>query len=110
MYPTNPSKSEFGLAEAIVRDSYDIGAVDVVGSGPKLPPPVSMNNLLSVFKGPVLICQGALDPLNNSTRRSELFSAIRSGVTVDLLQLGHCPMDEDASEVGKSIEKWMECL
>ena len=67
-----------------------------------------MNKLLSTYNGPVLICQGALDPLNNSTRRAELFSKIRSGVSVDLLQLGHCPMDEDAITVSSSIEKWMQ--
>lgn len=67
-----------------------------------------MNKLLSVYGGPVLICQGALDPLNNSTRRAELFAKIRPGVTVDLLQLGHCPMDEDPVIVSSSIERWMK--
>ena len=89
-----------------MRDSYDLGANFVVASGAKLPPPVSINHLLSVFQGPVLICQGALDPLNNSTRRADILQTVREDITVDLLRLGHCPMDENAGMVADSIQTW----
>ena len=54
-----------------------------------------MNDLFREFRGPVLISQGALDPLNDATKRARQFESIREGVTVDLLPLGHCPMDEN---------------
>ena len=65
----------------------------------KLPPPVSMNSLLHSYTGPVLICQGVLDPLNDANARADMFATIRSDVAVDKLQLGHCPMDENAAMV-----------
>jgi pimeloyl-ACP methyl ester carboxylesterase len=58
-----------------------------------------MNELLNRYKGPVLIAQGALDPLNNATMRANLFRTIRQDITIDLLPLGHCPMDEDPVKV-----------
>jgi hypothetical protein len=51
------------------------------------------------YSGPVLIAQGALDPLNDAPTRAGIFKGIREGVTVDLLPLGHCPMDEDPKMV-----------
>jgi len=58
-----------------------------------------MNSLLHTYTGPVLICQGVLDPLNDASTRADMFAAIRSNVAVDKLQLGHCPMDENATMV-----------
>ena len=54
-----------------------------------------MNDLLATYKGPVLVAQGVLDPLNNATDRANLFESIRGDIEVERLQLGHCPMDED---------------
>ena len=34
------------------------------------------------------------------------FGNIRVNVTVDLLELGHCPMDEEPEMVSRSILKW----
>ena len=80
---------------------YIITVIDipVILSG-KLPRPRPMNDLFREYTGPVLIAQGALDPLNDAKSRAKQFEAIRSGVTVDLMQLGHCPMDEAPIEVG----------
>ena len=62
-----------------------------------------MNALFECFKGPILIAQGALDPLNDAVDRAKKFGSIREGVTVSLMNLGHCPMDEDPSQCAKVI-------
>lgn len=69
-----------------------------------------MNDLFREFTGPVLVAQGTLDPLNDAKGRAMLFQRIREGISVDLLQLGHCPMDEDPALVASSIKKWFNCL
>lgn len=94
------------MAVNILRDSNDPGATDVIAAGGKLPTPRPMNDILREFKGPVLIAQGALDPLNDAKKRAEQFKNIRQGVSVDLLQLGHCPMDERPDLVARSIMTW----
>ena len=48
-----------------------------------------MNDLLREYKGPVLIAQGALDPLNDAPSRAASFRAIREGISVSLMQLGN---------------------
>ena len=65
-----------------------------------------MNQLFSEYAGPVLIAQGALDPLNDAVARAKAFAAIRDDVAVELLQLGHCPMDEGAPQVASCIMQW----
>ena len=113
LYPTYPGRiSSSGLDTEILRDSQDIGSPDVMAAGAKLPAPVSMNVLLgNSYLGPVLISQGALDPLNDAPARAAMFGQIRTHdaqhpIKVDLLQLGHCPMDESAEGVAMSIRNW----
>ena len=72
----------------------------------KLPRPLTMNALLGVYKGPVLVAQGALDPLNDAVGRAVALGNIRPKITVNLLQLGHCPMDEGAAEVAACVQQW----
>jgi hypothetical protein len=72
----------------------------------KLPKPKPVNDLFRKYTGPVLIAQGALDPLNDAKSRARQFESIRPGVTVDLLDLGHCPMDEGPQLVAKSVIRW----
>jgi pimeloyl-ACP methyl ester carboxylesterase len=72
----------------------------------KLPPPRSMNTLLGEFCGPVLVAQGALDPLNDAVGRAYALRSIRPGIQVALMRLGHCPMDEGAAEVGREVTAW----
>lgn len=67
-----------------------------------------MNDLLREFSGSVLIAQGALDPLNDARARAKSFARIRSGVNLDLLELGHCPMDEEPFLVAGAISKWLD--
>lgn len=108
LYPTNPSLvASSGLAENILRDSQDPGASDVIAAGGKLPPSRSMNALFDDYGGPVLIAQGALDPLNDAPTRAAMFGRIREGVAVELLQSGHCAHDETPDLVADAIVKWL---
>ena len=107
LYPSNPSAVRSNNVDLnILRDSNDPGAAGVIASGGKLPTPRPVNDLFREFTGPVLISQGALDPLNDAISRAGQFKLVRDGVSVDLLQLGHCPMDEGPEQVGNSIKKW----
>jgi pimeloyl-ACP methyl ester carboxylesterase len=99
LYPSNPGVVKTGLAGGILRDSQDPGASDVIAAGGKLPTPRPMNDLFREYTGPVLIAQGALDPLNDAKSRANIFADIRTGITVDLMPLGHCPMDENPAMV-----------
>lgn len=107
LYPTNKLQGSQSLAPSVLRDSLDLGASDVIASGAKLPPPQPMNSLFEQFKGPILISQGKLDPLNDAEKRARQFEVIRSNISVDLLELGHCPFDENPGNVANSIRKWM---
>lgn len=105
LYPTNPAAVDEALCEGILRDSLDPGAINVMISGGKLPPPRTVNELLaadfggvvsregliteSTFAGPVLISMGVLDPLNDAMDRAIRFGALRKGISVDEIQAGH---------------------
>ena len=73
LYPSNPSVVKTGLAGGILRDSQDPGASDVIAAGGKLPTPRPMNDIFREYTGPVLIAQGALDPLNDAKSRANIF-------------------------------------
>eukprot|EP01039_Chlorochromonas_danica_P007688 gene7688-8495_t len=112
LYAKHPQRvAESALHLNILRDSYDPGAPGLLAAGGKLPPPETMNLLFNEYTGPILLAQGVLDPLNNATARAAAFSQIprvtsQRGVQVDLLDLGHCPMDEDAALVAEKILAW----
>lgn len=121
MYPTNPGAVDRPLCENILRDSLDPGAINVMISGSKLPMPRTYNEVVaadfgqafqgqkeSTFKGPILMAQGILDPLNDAKGRSEALEKLRSGITIDPLQAGHCPHDEVPDQVASSIARWLE--
>jgi len=111
LYPKNPSVVETSnLARNILRDSHDPGATDVIAAGGKLPKPVSMNALFDEYQGPILIAQGALDPLNDAKARAASFGAIRGNISVRLLELGHCPHDENGALVAETIVGWWRNL
>jgi pimeloyl-ACP methyl ester carboxylesterase len=121
LYPTNPAAVDDSLCDSIRRDSLDPGAINVMMAGAKLPPPRTVNELLSAdfgaslkgtatestFRGPVLIAQGVLDPLNDASERMRSFGSLREGITMDPINAGHCPHDELPGEVAKSITSWM---
>ena len=110
LYPTNPSAVDDKLCDGILRDSLDPGAINVMISGSKLPPPRTANELLGAdfgssktkvssnveegtFDGPVLVAQGILDPLNDARGRADLLGELRSGITISRMNGGHCPHD-----------------
>ena len=125
LYPTNPAAVDDALCDAIDRDSNDPGAINVMISGAKLPPPRTMNEMLNAdfgnaseeaiqktmpeasFGGPVLVATGVLDPLNDAKGRSEGLAALRDGIEFDPINAGHCPHDELPKDVATSIAKWM---
>ncbi|EEC49808.1 predicted protein, partial [Phaeodactylum tricornutum CCAP 1055/1] len=124
LYPTNPAAVDESLCTGIFRDSLDPGAINVMMAGAKLPPPRSANELLKAdfggaatvenveileafFDGPVLVAQGVLDPLNDSTDRMNRFGALRAGIMKDPINAGHCPHDELPGAVAQSISNWM---
>ncbi|CAJ1959022.1 unnamed protein product [Cylindrotheca closterium] len=123
LYPTNPGAVDIFLCENILRDSLDPGAINVMISGSKLPTPRTYNEVIaadfgqasdtetlkeSTFIGPILVAQGILDPLNDAKGRAEALKKLRSGITVDPLQAGHCPHDEVPDQVANSIATWLE--
>eukprot|EP00562_Extubocellulus_spinifer_P015082 CAMPEP_0178571782 /NCGR_PEP_ID=MMETSP0697-20121206/17846_1 /TAXON_ID=265572 /ORGANISM="Extubocellulus spinifer, Strain CCMP396" /LENGTH=826 /DNA_ID=CAMNT_0020206413 /DNA_START=169 /DNA_END=2649 /DNA_ORIENTATION=+ len=129
LYPTNPDAVDETLTTNILRDSLDPGAINVMISGSKLPPPRTANELLGAdfgsarshskedssiisaaegyWTGRTLVAQGILDPLNDAKTRSQLLGALRSGVDVSPITAGHCPHDELPDEVAGAIAEWM---
>lgn len=111
-YPARPAAADQLLVDAIVRDGSDPGAPNVIASGQKLPPQRPLNEVLSAqhgFGGPVLVPQGKDDPLSGAERsqkRAAQLGRLRSGVTVQLLDAGHCPHDEVADQVAAAIVGW----
>lgn len=124
LYPTNPSAVNDELCAGILRDSLDPGAINVMISGSKLPPPRTANELLSsssvgtnddgsgkkegVFTGPVLVAQGMLDPLNDAKGRASLLQGLRRDVTVTPINGGHCPHDELPKDMAVAMANWMK--
>lgn len=107
LYPQVPTRPlDKNLPQAILRDSCDPGAADIIAAGAKLPKPRSVNGLLSEYTGPVLVTQGGLDPLNDAKKRAMAYKNTREGIDVDILELGHCAMDEDPIAVGNCILRW----
>ena len=122
LYPTNPGAVDSDLCDNIKRDSLDPGAVNVMISGSKLPTPRTYNEVIaadfgqskdstlleSQFKGPILVAQGVLDPLNDAKGRAEMLGDLRQGVKAVQLQGGHCPHDEIPEEVAQTISDWLK--
>jgi pimeloyl-ACP methyl ester carboxylesterase len=121
LYPTKPDAVDDDLCQNILRDSLDPGAINVMISGSKLPTPRTYNEVTaadfgqsnydlpeSQFKGPILVAQGVLDPLNDAKCRARQLKTLRKGIHVAELQGGHCPHDEIPEEVASSIVRWLE--
>ena len=110
-YPTNPDNADDTLAKAIDRDARDPGCANVIGSGAKLPPQRSLNEVLRDFDGPVLVAQGEFDYVSGPERtrlRAKQLEALPK-VTVDILNSGHCPHDESPHLVATSLLSWLSC-
>merc|ERR1740129_456499 len=121
LYPSNPKAVDENLCSNNLRDSLDPGAINVIISGSKLPPPRTANELLNSnfgnydnnndntkYNGRVLICQGMKDPLNDASGRAYIFKSLRDGI--DLIPLddgGHCIHDERPEDVAKIVMDWI---
>ena len=128
LYPTNPDAVDELLTGNILRDSLDPGAINVMISGSKLPPPRTANELLGadfgsarshskedssiipaaegMWEGRTLVAQGELDPLNDAKTRAKLLGELREGITVRPINAGHCPHDELDEDVSSAIAQW----
>jgi pimeloyl-ACP methyl ester carboxylesterase len=104
LYPTRPENADQWLGSAIGRAASDPGALGVFRSVFYLPPPRALNYLVQEkFRGPTLVLQGALDPLNDAVGRAKDLQTTCSNVQVKLLQAGHCPHDEVPEQVNEAI-------
>ncbi|GMI01501.1 hypothetical protein TrVE_jg12100 [Triparma verrucosa] len=112
LYPERTSRVTDELAADILTDSYDFGAKNVIISGGKLPSPQSANELLDParegFGGPVIVCQGTEDPLNDAKLRADQFERVRDDIEIKRIAAGHCVMDEKPAEVASYLVDWMK--
>jgi pimeloyl-ACP methyl ester carboxylesterase len=108
VYPTRPDRVDDGLADNILRDCLDPGALGIFNAGAKLPMSRSANEMLAKFGGPVLVAQGLLDPLNNAPARAKQFKEAYSNVEVVEIDGGHCPHHEMAEEVCTAISAFID--
>jgi pimeloyl-ACP methyl ester carboxylesterase len=104
LYPTRPENADEWLSREIRRASNDPQALGVFRSVFYLPPPRPLNYLINkLFRGPVLVLQGALDPLNDAKKRADQIVKACPSARLVLLQAGHCPHDEVPELVNKEI-------
>jgi len=106
-YPVCPDKADAWLAGEIERAAADSGAAAVFASAFYLPPPRSLNRLVSGFGGPTLVLNGALDPLNDAAARARSLGERCTNARVQLLQAGHCPHDEVPELVNDAIRAFL---
>ncbi len=109
VYPVVPDRADSWLGGEIGRASADPGALGVFRSVFYLPKPRALNYLVSeAFKGPVLVLQGAKDPLNDAVGRAKEIDRLCSNAEVVLLEAGHCPHDEKPDEFNAKFAKFMK--
>lgn len=110
VYPSTPDGWTEALENEIRRNSQDFGAVDVIASGFILPRQRPLNELLATGP-PLLVLQGALDPLGSKDRVEKLkLAAPRASVEV-YQDCGHCLHDEQVrfSRVIYSLASHCQC-
>jgi pimeloyl-ACP methyl ester carboxylesterase len=107
-YPQAPERADTWLASEIERAAADPGAAQVFGSVFYLPPPPTLTALVRRFGGPTLICNGALDPLNDARARGELLASLCPTAQLRLLSAGHCPHDESPAEFGNALRCFLQ--
>jgi len=110
LYPTNPDRADRWLADEIQRAACDAGSLQVFQSVFYLPPPRALDYLVRErFRGPTLVLQGALDPLNNARQRAaDMQAACPDNLDVVLLEAGHCPHDEQPDAVNAELIKFLQ--
>eukprot|EP00210_Caulerpa_lentillifera_P003151 g3011.t1 len=109
LYPVNVDFADSDFLEDILRASKDPNALTVLKSVFFLQKPVPLNYYLSeLYRGEVLLLQGALDPLNQAVELAELVEDLRPGITVEIIQAGHCPHDEIPEAINSRIMSFLD--
>lgn len=107
LYPTRPENADAWLGREIRRASKDPQALGVFRSVFYLPSPRPLNYLINeLYGGPVLVLQGALDPLNDAQSRARQITDACPTAQCVLLQAGHCPHDEVPDLVNAELERF----
>jgi len=112
LYPTRPENADAWLGREIRRASQDPQALGVFRSVFYLPSPRPLDYLVNeLYGGPVLVLQGALDPLNDAPSRARQITDACPTAQCVLLQAGHCPHDEVPDLVNAEIETFsLQCF
>lgn len=95
----------YAVIKSTLLQCVNVGvAVQVLASGfylaPARPLPFLLNQL---YKGPVLIVQGILDPLNKAGARADALEAAIHNSEKICIRAGHCPHDEVPEQVNAAI-------
>ena len=108
VYPVVPDRADTWLGQEIGRASADPGALGVFRSVFYLPKPRALNYLVSeAFRGPVLVLQGAKDPLNDAVGRAKEIERLCRNAQVVMLDAGHCPHDEKPEEFNEKFAAFL---
>ena len=113
IYADRPKNACAKLEFSISQGAASPGSANVIGSGQKLPPQRPLNEVLNApygFGGPVLVPQGRNDRVSGPARavdRSQTLTRLRDGVTVELIDGGHCVQDDAPEVVAESILRWL---
>lgn len=109
LYPTAPERADTWLEQEIFRAACDGRSPDVFRSVFYLPPPRALNWMVKdAWRGPTLVLQGVLDPLNDAKGRAAQLEALCPNARAVLLQAGHCPQDEQPQAVNAALLQWIE--
>ncbi|KIY91372.1 hypothetical protein MNEG_16592 [Monoraphidium neglectum] len=108
LYPTAPERADTWLEQEIFRAACDGRSPDVFRSVFYLPPPRALNWLVAdAWRGPTLVLQGVLDPLNDAAGRAAQMEALCPNAKAVRLQAGHCPQDEQPEAVNNALLQWI---
>lgn len=95
VYPVKTNKADEGFLDEILRAADDPNAIALIKSVFFIKRPRPLNYLLSeMYGGPVLLLQGALDPLNNAKDKGQRIQELCKNVQVEMVEAGHCAHDE----------------
>ena len=113
IYSERPQNADARLAFAIEQGAAFPGSANVIGSGQKLPPQRPLNEVLDTvdgFAGPVLVPQGRNDRVSGAElaqSRAATLARLRPGVSVQLIDGGHCVQDDSPEAVAAAVLQWL---
>lgn len=110
VYPNNANNVDSELVESIRYPSLDPNAAEVFyrvitknGSGPSM---VFIDDLLENMECPLLLCWGENDPWIRPLAADKIQALYPKSTRVSI-DAGHCPHDENPSEVNAALQKFM---